>query len=88
MEKQDAEPLRHGGTTSDDQQLNGIPDAHNSNNQLREGDVSSSMTRQRWLSWFTQRGADPPFMLKYRSSDTFIIGTISLAVFTVCIPTF
>lgn len=42
------------------------------------------MARHNWFTWFTQHGSDPPFMLQYRSSDAFIIGTVSLAVFTVC----
>jgi MFS family permease len=41
------------------------------------------MARPKWLSSLTQHGTKPPFMLKFRSSDGFIIGTISLAVFTV-----
>ncbi|KAH7357555.1 MFS transporter-like protein [Pyrenochaeta sp. MPI-SDFR-AT-0127] len=40
------------------------------------------MTRPKWLSSLTQHGSKPPFMLKVRSSDGFIIGTIALAVFT------
>ncbi|EOA91318.1 uncharacterized protein SETTUDRAFT_152445 [Exserohilum turcica Et28A] len=40
------------------------------------------MARHNWFTWFTQHGSDPPFMLQYRSSDAFIIGTVSLAVFT------
>ncbi|OAK97631.1 MFS transporter-like protein [Phaeosphaeriaceae sp. SRC1lsM3a] len=40
------------------------------------------MPRPQWLSVLTQHGDKPPFMLKYRSSDAFIIGTIALAVFT------
>lgn len=43
------------------------------------------MARPKWLSSLTQHGSEPPFMLKFRSSDGFIIGTISLAVFTVCV---
>jgi hypothetical protein len=31
------------------------------------------------------RGSKPPFMLKFRSSDGFIIATVALAVFTVCL---
>jgi hypothetical protein len=41
------------------------------------------MARPTWLSILTQHGSKPPFMLKVRSSDAFIIGTVSLAVFTV-----
>ena len=44
------------------------------------------MARPKWLSSLTHHGTKPPFMLKYRSSNAFIIGTISLAVFTVRIP--
>ncbi|KAH8728352.1 MFS transporter-like protein [Phaeosphaeriaceae sp. PMI808] len=40
------------------------------------------MARPEWLASLTQHGSKPPFMLKFRSSDGFIIGTISLAVFT------
>ncbi|KAH3949204.1 hypothetical protein HBI56_103080 [Parastagonospora nodorum] len=40
------------------------------------------MPRPQWLSSFTHHGTKPPIFLKYRSSDAFIIGTISLAVFT------
>lgn len=42
------------------------------------------MTRPQWLSNSKQHDQRPPFMLKLRSSESFIIGTISLAVFTVC----
>ncbi|KAF1914367.1 MFS transporter-like protein [Ampelomyces quisqualis] len=40
------------------------------------------MPRAPWLSSLTQHGSKPPIMLKFRSSNGFIIGTISLAVFT------
>ncbi|KAF2820459.1 MFS transporter-like protein [Ophiobolus disseminans] len=40
------------------------------------------MARPQWLSSLTQHGSKPPFLLKYRSSNGFIIGTVSLAVFT------
>lgn len=40
------------------------------------------MAKPGWLSSLTQHGTKPPYLLKYRSSDTFIIGTIALAVFT------
>jgi hypothetical protein len=36
-----------------------------------------------WLASLTQHGEKPPWMLRYRSSEGFIVGTISLAVFTV-----
>ncbi|KAF1831192.1 MFS general substrate transporter [Decorospora gaudefroyi] len=35
-----------------------------------------------WLSLLTQHGSKPPFLLKFRSSDGFIIFTVSLATFT------
>ena len=41
------------------------------------------MTRPKWLVILTQHGEQPPAMLKFRSSDGFIIGTVALAVFTV-----
>ncbi|CAI6267145.1 unnamed protein product [Periconia digitata] len=34
------------------------------------------------LSWLTQRGDKPPWLLKYRCSEWFIVSTVSLAVFT------
>ncbi|KAI4925853.1 uncharacterized protein J4E92_006589 [Alternaria infectoria] len=40
------------------------------------------MSTSSWLSSLTQHGSKPPVMLKVRSSDAFIIGTVSLAVFT------
>ncbi|KAF2853652.1 MFS transporter-like protein [Plenodomus tracheiphilus IPT5] len=40
------------------------------------------MPRLQWLSSLTQHDAKPPLMLKLRSSEGFIIGTVSLAVFT------
>ncbi|KAH7080067.1 MFS transporter-like protein [Paraphoma chrysanthemicola] len=40
------------------------------------------MARPKWLSWLTHNGSQPPYMLKLRSSDGFIIGTVALAVFT------
>ncbi|KAF2681061.1 MFS general substrate transporter [Lentithecium fluviatile CBS 122367] len=40
------------------------------------------MGRPAWLVSLTQHGEKPPWLLKYRSSDGFIIGTVSLAVFT------
>jgi len=43
------------------------------------------MARPGWLSLLTQHGSEPPFMLKFRSSEGFIVGTVALAVFTVCI---
>ena len=45
--------------------------------------VQNSMSTSSWLSSLTQHGSKPPVMLKVRSSDAFIIGTVSLAVFTV-----
>ncbi|CAN9376943.1 unnamed protein product [Alternaria alternata] len=44
--------------------------------------ATSDMEKSSWLSSLTNHGSKPPFMLKVRSSDAFIIGTISLAVFT------
>lgn len=41
------------------------------------------MARPKWLSSLTQHSEKPPAMLKFRSSDGFIIGTVALAVFTV-----
>jgi hypothetical protein len=41
------------------------------------------MAKSSWLSSLTNHGSKPPFMLKARSSDAFIIGTVSLAAFTV-----
>jgi hypothetical protein len=40
------------------------------------------MAKPAWLLSLTQHGSQPPFLLRYRSSDAFIIGTIALAVFT------
>ncbi|KAF2032926.1 MFS transporter-like protein [Setomelanomma holmii] len=40
------------------------------------------MARPRLLSSLTRHGSKPPYMLKLRSSDGFIIGTVALAVFT------
>lgn len=40
------------------------------------------MKRPDWLLSLTQHGSKPPWLLKYRSSDGFIIGTVALAVFT------
>lgn len=40
------------------------------------------MVRPKWLQSFTQHGTKPPYLLKYRSSEGFIIATISLAIFT------
>ncbi|KAJ4407716.1 hypothetical protein N0V91_003686 [Didymella pomorum] len=40
------------------------------------------MARPKWLASLTQHGDNPPAMLKFRSSDGFIIGTVALAVFT------
>lgn len=40
------------------------------------------MKRPDWLLSLTQHGSKPPWLLKFRSSDGFIIGTVSLAVFT------
>jgi MFS family permease len=44
------------------------------------------MARPKWLAILTQHGEKPPAMLKSRSSDGFIIGTVALAVFTVSTP--
>jgi hypothetical protein len=49
----------------------------------RKSRKPEDMVRPTWLSTLTQHGSRPPFMLKVRSSDGFIIVTISLAVFTV-----
>ncbi|KAF2627672.1 MFS transporter-like protein [Macroventuria anomochaeta] len=40
------------------------------------------MARPKWLASLTQHSEKPPAMLKFRSSDGFIIGTVALAVFT------
>ncbi|KAG9188041.1 hypothetical protein G6011_01964 [Alternaria panax] len=40
------------------------------------------MLKAWWLSPLTNHGSNPPYMLKVRSSDAFIIATVSLAVFT------
>ncbi|KAF2798964.1 MFS transporter-like protein [Melanomma pulvis-pyrius CBS 109.77] len=40
------------------------------------------MPRPTWLASLTQQGSQPPYLLKFRSSDNFIIGTVALAVFT------
>jgi MFS family permease len=40
------------------------------------------MARPQWLQSFTQHGTKPPYLLKYRSSEAFIIATIALAIFT------
>ncbi|KAL1612907.1 hypothetical protein SLS60_001137 [Paraconiothyrium brasiliense] len=40
------------------------------------------MARPKWLQSFTQHGTKPPYLLKYRSSEAFIIATIALAIFT------
>ncbi|KAF2476152.1 MFS general substrate transporter [Lindgomyces ingoldianus] len=40
------------------------------------------MHRPAWFSSLTQHGEKPPWLLKYRSSEGFIIGTVALAVFT------
>jgi hypothetical protein len=44
------------------------------------------MARPKWLAILTHHGEKPPAMLKFRSSDGFIIGTVALAVFTVSTP--
>ncbi|CAN9400481.1 unnamed protein product [Alternaria alternata] len=44
--------------------------------------ATPDMEKSSWLSSLTNHGSKPPFMLKVRSSDAFIVGTISLAVFT------
>jgi hypothetical protein len=41
------------------------------------------MAKPAWLLSLTQHGSKPPYLLKFRSSDGFIIGTVALAVFTV-----
>ena len=40
------------------------------------------MRKPAWLSSFTQHGSEPPYLLKFRSSEKFIVGTVALAVFT------
>ncbi|KAF2260238.1 MFS transporter-like protein [Lojkania enalia] len=40
------------------------------------------MRRPGWLLSLTQHGEKPPYLLKCRSSEGFIIGTVALAVFT------
>ncbi|PSN66661.1 MFS transporter-like protein [Corynespora cassiicola Philippines] len=40
------------------------------------------MPRPGWLAVLTQHGDKPPYFLKVRSADWFIIGTVALAVFT------
>ncbi|KAJ4292708.1 hypothetical protein N0V90_009371 [Kalmusia sp. IMI 367209] len=40
------------------------------------------MARPEWLKSLTQHGSTPPYLLKYRSSEAFIITTIALAIFT------
>jgi hypothetical protein len=40
------------------------------------------MAKPAWLLSLTQHGSKPPYLLKYRSSNAFIIGTVALAVFT------
>lgn len=42
-----------------------------------------NMARPACLDPLTQRGTKPPWMLKFRSSEGFIVGTVALAVFTV-----
>lgn len=41
------------------------------------------MARPKWFASLTQHTDKPPAFLKFRSSNGFIIGTVSLAVFTV-----
>ncbi|KAF1937655.1 MFS general substrate transporter [Clathrospora elynae] len=48
----------------------------------RKSRKSSNKARPEWLSSLTQQGSKPPYMLKFRSSEAFIVGTVSLAVFT------
>ncbi|EUC32249.1 hypothetical protein COCCADRAFT_37771 [Bipolaris zeicola 26-R-13] len=50
--------------------------------QHSDNQDTTKLLQRKWTSWFTQRSSDPPFLLKYRSSDSFIIGTVALAVFT------
>ncbi|KAF1974196.1 MFS transporter-like protein [Bimuria novae-zelandiae CBS 107.79] len=40
------------------------------------------MRRPLWLQSLTQQGTTPPYLLKYRSSEAFIVATIALAIFT------
>ncbi|KAJ5055605.1 major facilitator superfamily domain-containing protein [Bipolaris maydis] len=46
------------------------------------GKDAAKTSQRNWSWWFTQRGCEAPMLLKYRSSDVFIIGTVTLAVFT------
>ena len=69
------------------QEINGTAttSAQNDDGAARGGEATlQKRTRPKWLAMLTQHGEKPPFMLQFRSSDGFIIGTVSLAVFTVC----
>lgn len=79
-----AEPDQYHGTTQGDHGNDEGSHAPEPGPGRRGEGGRSKMAWPAWLSWFAQRGSDPPFMLKYRSSDGFIIGTVALAVFTVC----
>jgi hypothetical protein len=81
-----AEPEHDNGTTTEAHSDNGAPYIQSAPAANAEGHKSrklEDMTRPTWLSILTQDGSKPPFMLMARSSDAFIIGTVSLAVFTV-----
>ena len=47
------------------------------------GYTAKQMARFAWFASLTQQGTKPPYLLKFRSSERFIIGTVALAVFTV-----
>jgi hypothetical protein len=82
-----AEPKHDHGTTAESNSDNGAPCTQNlAPNAGGHTRTPEEMARPIWLSNLTQHGSKPPFMLKARSSDRFIIGTISLAVFTVRTP--
>lgn len=83
MEKSLAADPTQQRDTPENQQYKAACYAENPAFQHSDGKGATKISRRKWSSWFTQRGFDPPFLLKYRSSDTFIIGTVTLAVFTV-----
>jgi len=72
------------------QEISGTATTSAQNDDAERGGEATlqKRTRPKWLAVLTQHGEKPPFMLKFRSSDGFIIGTVSLAVFTVCIVDF
>ncbi|RMZ67379.1 vesicular amine transporter [Pyrenophora seminiperda CCB06] len=65
-------------------EFNGIGTHGAQNNDTERGKCATShkMVRPTWLAILTQHDKKPPFMLAFRSSDGFIITTVSLAVFT------